>query len=86
MTQIKREGERGQPCLIPELCGLSSDFEWVLEEARKLGEVSQSLSCDQMAQFFWTGWEGAVLRAKLEQSPEPLDRFAQGFMALVRGS
>ncbi|ERS09719.1 TetR family transcriptional regulator [Marinobacter sp. EN3] len=72
------------------LCAVFRDWESrverVLEEARKLGEVSQSLSCDQMAQFFWTGWEGAVLRAKLEQSPEPLDRFAQGFMALVRGS
>jgi len=72
------------------LCAVFRDWESrverVLEEARKLGEVPQSLSCDQMAQFFWTGWEGAVLRAKLEQSPEPLDRFAQGFMALVRGS
>lgn len=57
----------------------------VLEEARQAGDVPSQLVPEQMAQFFWIGWEGAVLRAKLEQSPQPLDQFAEGFMALVRG-
>ena len=58
----------------------------VLREAQQAGEISRDLKCDQMAHFFWIGWEGAVLRAKLDQSPEPLDRFAQGFLSLLRGS
>ena len=58
----------------------------VLREAQQAGEISKDLKCDQMAHFFWIGWEGAVLRAKLDQSPEPLDRFAQGFLSLLRGS
>lgn len=57
----------------------------VLEEARQAGDVPSQLVPEQMAQFFWIGWEGAILRAKLEQSPQPLDQFAEGFMALVRG-
>ncbi|QBM19114.1 transcriptional regulator AcuR [Marinobacter sp. JH2] len=57
----------------------------VLEEARQAGEVPEHLVPEQMAQFFWIGWEGAVLRAKLEQSSQPLEQFANGFMALVRG-
>ncbi|MEP3563489.1 MAG: TetR/AcrR family transcriptional regulator [Marinobacter sp.] len=57
----------------------------VLEEARQAGEVPEHVVPEQMAQFFWIGWEGAVLRAKLEQSSQPLEQFASGFMALVRG-
>ena len=56
----------------------------VLEEARQAGEIPGHIEPEQMAKFFWIGWEGAVLRAKLEQSPQPLDQFAEGFMALVR--
>ena len=55
-----------------------------LEEAQQAGEISGHTEPEQMAKFFWIGWEGAVLRAKLEQSPQPLDQFAEGFMALVR--
>lgn len=32
-----------------------------------------------VAAFFWVGWEGAVLRAKLERGPRPLDHLAEGF-------
>ncbi|SNB59249.1 transcriptional regulator, TetR family [Marinobacter sp. es.042] len=58
----------------------------VLRDAQQTGEIAKHLECDQMAHFFWIGWEGAVLRAKLDQSPEPLDQFAQGFRSLLRGA
>ncbi|MDO6441295.1 MULTISPECIES: TetR/AcrR family transcriptional regulator [unclassified Marinobacter] len=58
----------------------------VLGEAQQAGEVSGQAAPGSMAQFFWIGWEGAVLRAKLEKSSQPLDQFAEGFMALVRSS
>lgn len=38
---------------------------------------------ESLAAFFWTGWEGAVLRAKLELSPAPLRTFAERFMQLL---
>jgi TetR/AcrR family transcriptional repressor of nem operon len=53
-----------------------------LEAAKAAGEIGQDVDCARFAAFFWIGWEGAVLRAKLEQSPEPLRIFAQLF---VRG-
>lgn len=53
-----------------------------LEAAKAAGEIGQGVDCAQFAAFFWIGWEGAVLRAKLEQSPEPLRIFAELF---VRG-
>ncbi|MFT3660250.1 MAG: TetR/AcrR family transcriptional regulator [Gordonia sp. (in: high G+C Gram-positive bacteria)] len=52
-----------------------------LREARDAGEIDPSADCDRLAEFFWIGWEGAVLRAKLERGPAPLDRFAEHFLS-----
>lgn len=52
-----------------------------LEAAQHRGEIPASVDYEQAAAFFWIGWEGAVLRAKLERSAKPLDVFALGFFA-----
>ncbi|MDE1146121.1 MAG: TetR/AcrR family transcriptional regulator [Azospirillaceae bacterium] len=54
-----------------------------LRAARDDGQIPPTADCDALAEFFWTGWEGAVLRAKLERRVEPLDRFAQHFFRLL---
>lgn len=54
-----------------------------LDAARAAGEIAPESDCQRLAAFFWIGWEGAVLRAKLERSLEPLDIFAEGFFAAV---
>lgn len=54
-----------------------------LEAAKSAGEIEPHADCARLAAFFWIGWEGAVLRAKLERSSEPLDQFAKGFFALI---
>lgn len=51
----------------------------VLSAAQAAGEISPEVDCVRMAAFFWTGWEGAVLQAGLEQCVAPLDLFAQTF-------
>lgn len=57
-----------------------------LSEAQKIGELSCEAQPNQLAEFFWTGWEGAVLRAKLEQSAAPLELFATVFfVSLSKG-
>lgn len=55
-----------------------------LKAAQDAGEIDPTLDPDQTAEFFWIGWEGAVLRAKLEQSPEPLRLFARVFFRGIR--
>lgn len=52
-----------------------------LSEAQKAKQLSVGADPRQIAAFFWIGWEGAVLRAKLEQSVAPLDVFAEFFFA-----
>ncbi|WP_197432160.1 TetR/AcrR family transcriptional regulator [Ectopseudomonas composti] len=51
-----------------------------LSEAVRLGQLRQGSDCDALAAYFWIGWEGAVLRAKLVQDAQPLDTFATGFL------
>ena len=57
-----------------------------LREAQSCGELSTTQDCDQLAQWFWIGWEGAVLRAKLEQSEAPLKQFSSGFFQLLQAN
>ncbi|MDB6176003.1 TetR/AcrR family transcriptional regulator [Paracoccus sp. Z330] len=52
--------------------------------ARHAGELGADIDCDELAAFFWTGWEGAVLRAKLDRNPAPLRQFADMFFNLVQ--
>ena len=52
-----------------------------LRDAQDAGELSPALDPHQLATYFWIGWEGAVLRSKLEHSPAPLELFAHFFFA-----
>lgn len=52
-----------------------------LEAAKAEGELAPEADCAHWAAFFWIGWEGAVLRARLVRSNAPLDCFIQGFLA-----
>lgn len=56
-----------------------------LKAAQQAGQIAADIDCARMAAFFWTGWEGAVLRAKLVRSATPLHVFGEGFFkALAR--
>ncbi len=52
-----------------------------LELARQQGQLAATADCGQLAQFFWIGWEGAVMRARLVREASPLEIFFQGFLA-----
>lgn len=56
-------------------------FAGCLVAAQEAGELSCQADCDELAAFFWIGWEGAVLRAKLERSAVPLEIFGRVFFA-----
>ena len=53
--------------------------ETCLKEAQQAGDISKNLDCKSLALVFWIGWEGAVLRAKLEQNQNPLQQFSNFF-------
>lgn len=55
----------------------------VLEEAVQLGEIPADSNVAALSNFFWIGWEGAILWSKLECSARPMDSFAEGFFLAV---
>ena len=50
-----------------------------LHEAQAAGAIARDASPDALAQVFWIGWEGAVMRARLCQSAAPLDQYWEFF-------
>ena len=54
-----------------------------LQQAKAAGELPPGSDPQALSRFFWIGWEGAVLRAKLTRNAEPLDQFADLFFAAV---
>jgi len=56
-------------------------LEHCLLAAKEAGEIAPSADCGRLAALFWIGWEGAVLRARLERDVEPLETFSDFFIA-----
>ncbi|MBG6073754.1 MULTISPECIES: TetR/AcrR family transcriptional regulator [unclassified Polaromonas] len=54
-------------------------FSSCIDDAKAAGEISTSVDSQQLAQFFWSAWEGAVLCAKLERSTKPLENISMLF-------
>ncbi len=48
-----------------------------LKQAQKAGEIAQHLDIEAIAEFYVSGWEGAVLQGKLTRSTVPVRRFIQ---------
>ena len=71
------------------LAGLADDIigHWQkrIESCLKRAADAEELACDvapaELAQFIVNGWEGAMLRMRLEQSPAPLRNFVSTLFA-----
>lgn len=55
-----------------------------LSDALSSGEICSDMNDKQLAAIFWSGWEGAVMRAKLYCSTQPVYDFWSYFKASVR--
>lgn len=51
------------------------DFATCLEQAKTQGDLREDAEPEALAAFILSGWQGALLRAKLVKSPEPLRHF-----------
>jgi hypothetical protein len=57
--------------------------EQCLKQAVEVGQLAPESDAGAISRFFWIGWEGAVLRAKLTRNAEPLDQFVSMFFAML---
>ncbi|QFU01171.1 Transcriptional regulator AcuR [Halomonas sp. THAF5a] len=51
-----------------------------LDQAREAGELAERADVERLAEAFWIGWEGAVMRARLEGRARPLEVFISTYM------
>ncbi len=63
--------------------GWRNKFADCLETARQEGHLSEDQDCNAVAEFILSGWEGAVLRAKVMKSPDPLRYFIDTLFSAV---
>jgi TetR/AcrR family transcriptional repressor of nem operon len=66
--------------LVDVFCEWQSKTETCLLAAQALGEIPAGINCAAKAELFWIGWEGAILRAKLERRAAPIDIFKTDFL------
>ena len=51
-----------------------------LDLAQQQHTIKTDVDTTQMSEYFWIGWEGAVMRAKLTQSSKPLTLYTEMFL------
>lgn len=59
-------------------------FAACLQEAVTAGDLPATTDCPALAHVFWIGWEGAILRARLMRSTEPMQAFFRLFLSALR--
>mgnify|MGYP001765784640 CR=1 FL=1 len=70
--------------LIAVLHDWEARTERLFRAAQAAGEIAPGADPARLAAAFWIGWEGAVLRAKLERRAAPLEIFAEEFTTRLR--
>ena len=58
-------------------------FAGCLAEAQTAKELDSRLDAEALASFILSGWEGAILRAKVMKSPQPLQDFIEILFAVT---
>ncbi|WP_291989874.1 TetR/AcrR family transcriptional regulator [Candidatus Accumulibacter sp. ACC007] len=65
------------------LCDWERALAACLSGAASCGELTADADCPALAHAFWVGWEGAILRARLTRSTEPMRAFFKLFLAAL---
>lgn len=81
--ELSDQNERFRQRLSEVFWGWKSQFEACLREAQAQGAVAAGLDPVELAEFLLSGWEGAVLRAKVTRTTGPLDVFIRTFFRTV---
>lgn len=61
-------------------------FATCIAEGQASGQFAAEFSADDLAEFLLAGWQGAILRMKVERSSAPLERFKSiAFSTIFKG-
>jgi TetR/AcrR family transcriptional repressor of nem operon len=59
----------------------SASIAGVIAEAQAQGQISTDLAANTLAAFVVNGWEGALIRARVDKSKAPLEQFVKVIFA-----
>ncbi|RWM09662.1 MAG: TetR family transcriptional regulator [Mesorhizobium sp.] len=60
-------------------------FAECIAEGQAAGDITKAFDAEDLADFLLSSWQGAMLRMKVERSPEPLERFKKIIFGTVFG-
>lgn len=60
-------------------------FAACIAEGQATGDITRAFDAEDLADFLLSSWQGAMLRMKVERSPEPLERFKKIIFSTVFG-
>ena len=66
--------------LMQSYTAWQKQIENCLNQAKQQGTISKTVNSQLMSEYFWIGWEGAVMRAKLTKSSTPLTLYTEMFL------
>lgn len=69
--------------LIAVCQSLTDAFADVVRIGQGQGEIRPDLDADAVATFLLASWEGAMMRMKVDRSPQPIEKFKQVLFATV---
>ena len=58
-------------------------FTACIAEGQATGDITNAFDPEDLADFLLSSWQGAMLRMKVERSPEPLERFKKIIFSTV---
>ncbi|WP_028581159.1 TetR/AcrR family transcriptional regulator [Desulfogranum japonicum] len=83
--ELADQNERFRERLATIFSSWKKRFGSCLQEAQERGEFPVTLEPDVVADFILAGWEGAILRSKVNKSPEPIRNFVDTlFVTILR--
>jgi TetR/AcrR family transcriptional repressor of nem operon len=56
---------------------------YCLQAAVRAGEITKIIDCDDIAAFTVSSLQGAILLAKAQRSPEPIERFRRILFSMI---
>ena len=81
--ELADQNERFRDRLAEIFCDWLNIIADCLRHAQQAGTLNPLLDAQNLASFLLSGWEGAILRAKVMRSPEPLKQFVGILFATV---
>jgi TetR/AcrR family transcriptional repressor of nem operon len=79
--ELAAQNELFRARLDEVFAGWEKRFAACIDKAQERGELDRSIAPRELASFLLSGWEGAILRAKVVKSVEPMRRFERVFFS-----